>query len=83
MAKGARPGVPGRRIEILETAPLGGRKFLHVVRVLGRHLVVSSSPDKISLLTEIYHDQEDGSASGTGAPDREGPSFQGLMEEGP
>lgn len=82
LAKTGRSNGGGRRMEVLETIPLGGRKFLHVVRIHGHHLIVGTSPDRVSLLTEIYEarDDEPSGAPLQGEAGRQ--SFRGFAEGG-
>ena len=54
---GLRTGKASRLTEVLEVTPLGGRKFLYLVRVHDRLLVVGVTPDRISSISEIYGDE--------------------------
>ncbi len=45
--------VPGRRIQIAETVPLGAKKALHLVEVGGRKVLIGSTAEKITMLADI------------------------------
>ena len=51
--KGAVGGAGGRRIRVIENSSLGANKSLHLVEIGGRKLLVASTPNQISLITEV------------------------------
>jgi flagellar biosynthetic protein FliO len=55
LAGGRLGALGGRRraIRVIETAPLGGRRFLHLVEAAGKMLLVGSSDGGISLVAEL------------------------------
>ncbi len=50
---GVLPQKKGGLIQVLETRPLGGRKFLCVVKVRGEELLLGLSNDRIECLTKL------------------------------
>lgn len=50
---GVLPQKKGGLIQVLETRPLGGRKFLCVVKVRNEELLLGMSNDRIECLTKI------------------------------
>lgn len=50
---GVLPQKKGGLIKVLETRPLGGRKFLCVVNVRGEELLLGLSHDRIECLTKL------------------------------
>jgi len=57
-------GISGREIQIIETAHLGSRKALHLIRIGRRRLLIGSANDNITVLADLGEasEQEDLSA---------------------
>ncbi|MHC4477415.1 MAG: flagellar biosynthetic protein FliO [Planctomycetota bacterium] len=45
--------VPGREIQVLETAHLGPRKMVHLIKIGDRRLLVGSTNENISMLADV------------------------------
>lgn len=55
---GARfTNLPGKRIRIIETAHLGPRKTVHLLKVGNQHILVGSTSESITKLAEITDEQ--------------------------
>lgn len=55
---GARiTNLPGKRIRIIETAHLGPRKTVHLLKVGNQHFLVGSTSESITKLAEITDEQ--------------------------
>jgi flagellar biosynthetic protein FliO len=50
---------PGREIHVLETAHLGPRKMIHLVRIGSQKLLVGSTSENITMLTEVTASSQD------------------------
>jgi flagellar biosynthetic protein FliO len=61
LSKRALPRVAkaaGKEIHVLETAHLGPRKALHLVKVGGRRLLIASTSDSVTMLAGIPEREE-------------------------
>lgn len=54
-----RPTRRQRRLKLVETLPLGERRFVAVVNVDGRDFLVGAAPQSVALLTELINENED------------------------
>lgn len=43
----------GRAVRVIDTAVLGPNRWVHLIEVAGRILVVGATPERVSLLSEI------------------------------
>ncbi len=55
---GMLPGIKEGKIKVLESRPLGGRKFLCRVQVKDQELLLGVTNDRINLLTELTSEPE-------------------------
>jgi flagellar protein FliO/FliZ len=67
---GIFPKQKGGLIRVLETRPLGGRKFLCVVRVRGEELLLGLSNDRIECLSKLQPGDDFATALGQVEEDR-------------
>jgi flagellar biosynthetic protein FliO len=51
--RGGLPGVPSRRMAVIETARLSPRQAIHLVRVGNQELLIGATDQNLSLLAEI------------------------------
>ncbi|WP_026669930.1 FliO/MopB family protein [Butyrivibrio sp. AE3006] len=57
IAKYQKNNVAGGNIEILETQRLSNTKYIQIIRVASKYLVISVSKDSVTLLTELTQDE--------------------------
>lgn len=52
---GIKAGISGRKryVHIVDTIPLGSKKYIHLVKVPGKVLLIGAAGDRIQSLTEI------------------------------
>jgi flagellar protein FliO/FliZ len=50
--------LPGREIRILETAHLGPRKAVHLVKIGNQRLLIGSTNESISMLADVTEQDE-------------------------
>lgn len=51
--------LPGKRIRVVETAYLGPRKAVHLVKVDSRHILIGSTGEHITKLADVAEDMAD------------------------
>ncbi len=45
------------RLKVLDTLPLGGKRWIQVIKVYGRNLVIGVTHERIELLTELSEEE--------------------------
>ncbi|MCR5503366.1 MAG: flagellar biosynthetic protein FliO [Lachnospiraceae bacterium] len=66
----------GGNIEIIETRSVGNNKFLAIVRVGSRYLLVALGKDEVNMLTELDPDD-----LVPGKEETEAPSFASILDK--